>query len=142
MKLLNEFIIFIYYLSIILLTIILLSFIFGIVMSRVLTESNHKTKFYYLELISVWIILITLSVYIKYNFRIYSKKTITIYVEKNDNDYNNFNDLVEQIDEFAKFDIIIIVGFIIVFLNSYQHSQNEKIKLLNEDLGFFIDLFV
>ena len=142
MKLLNEFIIFVYYACIIILTIVLLSYIFGIVIGRVLLDSNHKTRFYYLELIIVWGILIILSIYFKYNFNAYSKKTIKIYVEKNDTDYKDYADLSDQLDKLSKFDIVIIVGFLIVYFNSIQHTQEKKLNLLNEDIGIFTDLFI
>ena len=142
MNLLNEFIVFIYYTCIVILTIILISYIFGIVVKRILLESNHKTRYYYLEFITVWVILIIVSVYLKYNFKTYSKKTITTYVEKHDNDYIDYIDLSEQIDKLEKFDVIIIVGFLIVFLNSFHHTQTEKLNLLNEDIGFFSELFI
>ena len=142
MKLINEFIVFVYYFCVILFTITFLSYIFGIVVGRILLESNINTRYYYLELITVWGILIIFSFYFKFNFNKYSKKTITTYVEKHDNDYKDYDDLSEQIEKFSKFDIVIIVGFLIVYFNSYQHTQNEKLKLLNEDIGFFSDLFV
>lgn len=142
MKLINEFIVFVYYFCVILFTITFLSYIFGIVVGRILLESNINTRYYYLELISVWGILIIFSFYFKFNFNKYSKKTITTYVEKHDNDYKDYDDLSDQIEKFSKFDIVIIVGFLIVYFNSYQHTQNEKLKLLNEDIGFFSDLFV
>lgn len=142
MKLINEFIVFVYYFCVILFTITFLSYIFGIVVGRILLESNINTRYYYLELISVWGILIIFSFYFKINFNKYSKKTITTYVEKHDNDYKDYDDLSDQIEKFSKFDIVIIVGFLIVYFNSYQHTQNEKLKLLNEDIGFFSDLFV
>lgn len=142
MKLLNEFIIFVYYACIVVLTIILLSYIFGIVIGRVLLSSNDKTKYYYLELIVVWGILIIISIYFKYNFNTYSKKTIIVYMEKHDSDHKDSPDLSEQIDKLVKFDIIIIVGFFIVFLNSFQHTHKEKLTFLNEDIGFFTDLFI
>ena len=142
MKLINEFIVFVYYFCVILFTITFLSYIFGIVVGRILLESNINTRYYYLELITVWGILIIFSFYFKFNFNKYSKKTITTYVEKHDNDYKNYDDLSDQIEKFSKFDIVIIVGFLIVYFNSYQHTQTEKLKLLNEDIGFFSDLFV
>jgi hypothetical protein len=142
MRLLNEFIVFVYYSCIIILTIILLSYIFGIVIGRILSESNHKTKYYYLELIGVWVILIFISIYIKHYFNEYGKKTIKIYVEKHDSDYKDWSDKSDQIEQLGKFDIVIIVGFIIVYFYSYQHTQEEKLGLLNEDIGFFTDLFV
>lgn len=141
MKLINQFMVFIYYSCIILLTILFLSYIFGIVIGRILFESN-KTRYYYLELIVVWSILIIFSFYFKYNFNSYSKKTIVTYVEKHDNDYKDYGDLSDQIEKLSKFDIVFIVGFLIVYFNSYQHTQKEKIKLLNEDIGFFTDLFI
>ena len=142
MKLLNELVVFVYYLCIIILTIILISLIFGIIVKRILLESNHKTKYYYLELIVVWGILIIISIYVKYNFSQYSKNTIKIYVEKHDSDYKDLLDLSEQIDKLSKFDIVIIVGFLIVYFNSYQHTQKEKLNLLNEDIELFIDFFM
>lgn len=142
MELINKFVVFIYYSCIILFTITFLSYIFGIVIGRILLETNNRTRYYYLELIAVWGILLIFSFYFKYNFNKYSKKTITIYVEKHDKDYRDYDDLSEQIEKFSKFDIIIIVGFLIVYFNSNQHAQNEKLKLLNEDIGFFTDLFV
>lgn len=142
MKLLNEYIVFIYYTCIVIITIIFLSYLFGIVIGRILLGSNHKTRYYYLELITVWGILITVSLYLKHNFKIYSKNTITTYVEKHDNDYIDYADLSNQIDKLEKFDIIIIVGFLIVFFNSFHHTYKEKLGLLNEDIGFFTDLFI
>lgn len=144
MKFHNKIIIFIYYFSIIILTIILLSFVFGIVTKRLFLESNAhtNTKYYYLELVIVWLILIMLSAHIKYNFSQYSRKTINIYMEKNDHDYLNNDDLTNQINALVKFDLTIIVGFLIVFINSHQHTHKEKLNLLNEDIGLFSDLFI
>ena len=142
MKILNKFIIFIYYFCVIILTVILLSYIFGIVVGRIFFESNHKTKYYYLELITVWGILLIVSIYIKFNFNTYGKKNITVYMEKNDTNYIDYNDLSDQINELEKFDIIIIIGFLIVFFNSFHHSQTKKLSLLNEDIGFLFDLFI
>ena len=142
MKLINEFVIFVYYTCIILITVTFLSWIFSVVIGRILLESNHKTRFYYCELIMVWMILLFFSFYFKYNLNNYSKNTIKTYVEKYDDDYKDYNDLSDQIEKFIKFDIVIIVGFLIVYFNSYQHTQSEKIKLLNEDISFFTDIFI
>ena len=141
MRTINKILIFIYYTCIIILTVILLSFIFKIVIGRLLTNSNipSRTTYYYLELITVWGILITISLYIKYNISQYSKSTITTLVEKNGENKSYF-DLYTDVEELASFDIIIIVGFLIVFLNSYQHTYTEKMSLLNEDIGLFSDI--
>jgi hypothetical protein len=142
MKLTNKFIVFVYYTCVILITVTFLSWIFGIIIGRILLEPNHKTRYYYIELIMVWGILLIFSFYIKYNFNNYTKKTILTYVEKHDNDYKDYNDLSDQIEKFTKFDIVIIIGFLLVYFNSYQHTQTEKFKLLNEDIGFFTDMFI
>ena len=141
MKIINQIFIFIYYVCVIVLTITLLSGIFNIVIGRLLTKSDSKTKYYYIELISVWVILIAVSSYIKYNISSYSKKTITTLVKKNGEE-KNYNDLYVDFEQLEKFDVIIIVGFLVVFLNSGLHTMTEKMSLLNEDIGLFSDIFI
>ena len=89
----------------------------------------------------VWILLIVLSLFIKYNLNLYSKPIITILVEKN-GENKNYNELYNEINLLQKFDFIIILGFFIIFFNSRAHTNNEKLSLLREDFGLFYEVFV
>jgi hypothetical protein len=136
MEIKHKVIIFIYYLCIIILTMILFGFVFGVVTNRLLGSGSNssETKYYYLEVIGIWIVLLTGMIYIKYNLNQFSKKNITEYVESKEL-LKSYDEYYLEIDDLIKFDTVIIIGFIIIFFGSIHNTFKEKIKLLNEDLA-------
>lgn len=147
MKTINKIFIFIYYLSVILITLVLMSFVFDIVIRRLVvantdTNTNTKSKYFYVELVFVWICLFGLSMLEKYYINQWSKKTITTLVEKNEDKIFKYEDLYLEVEHLVKIDIVIIVGFLIVIFNSNSHTVKEKMTLLNEDFGLFADTFI
>ncbi len=71
---------------------------------------------------------------IRTNFNQFSKKNLTHYISSN-GENGEYSDIYSQIDEMEKFDLVIIIGFIIIFFGSQQHTYTEKLSLLNEDIG-------
>lgn len=140
MKIEHEILIFVYFLCIIIITMILFSFVFNIITKRLFGNYPTKTKIYYLEIFSIWLILAFVMFNIRTNINRYSKKEITNYVKSN-GENQEYPDLYKEIDEMEKFDLVIIVGFFIIFIGSQQHSYNEKLSLLNEDIGVFSEAF-
>lgn len=149
MKTINKIGIFVYYLCVILITILLVSFVFDIVIRRLVVSEEAKQnsmlkthpKYFYFELIVVWVLLFILSIYAKYQLNEWSKKKVTTFVEKN-GENKNYSDLYKEVEYLAKVDIIIIVGFLIVMFGSNSHSVGEKMALINEDIGLFADTFI
>ena len=135
----HQFYIFIYYFCIIILTMILFRFVFRVVTNRLLDSNSSKTKYYYLEIIGIWIILLIGMIYIKYNLNQFSKKNITKYVESKEL-LKSYDEYYLEIDDLVKFDTIIIIGFIIIFFSSLHNSFKEKLKLLNEDLAIVSEI--
>ena len=138
MKIHHELMIFVYYLCIIFLTMILFSFVFNIVTRRLFGDNPNKTKLYYLEIFIIWAILTSIIFYYKININEYSKKKITKYVNSN-GENGNYDDLYNEINNLEKFDIIVILGFVIIFIGSHHHTFKEKISLLNEDIGIIAE---
>jgi uncharacterized membrane protein len=140
MKFENKILIFTYNLIVIVLTFILFSFVFNIVINRIIkyNNQNENTRIFYLEIFVAWLILILLTFYLKHNISSYSKKKLTE-IAKSNGEIDDYDTLYSKIDELEKFDIIIIVGFIVVFVGSYQHSWKEKLSLFNEDLGIMAE---
>lgn len=138
MKLENKLLIFTYNLTVIVLTFILFSFVFNIVVNRILKDNTPNTKIYYLEIFLAWLILILITFYIKYNLSTYSKKKLTE-IAKLTGEPDDYDTLYSKIEELEKFDVIIIIGFIVVFIGSQQHSWKEKLSLFNEDLGIMAE---
>lgn len=150
MKIINKIFIFIYYVCVILITLVLMSFVFDIVIRRLAlpnmynstnTDSNTKSIYFYMELVGIWVGLICLTIWIKYNINQWSKKKITALVEKN-GETLKYDDLYSEVDHLVKIDIVVIVGFLIVVFNSNSYTIKEKITLLNEDIGLFVETFI
>jgi tryptophan-rich sensory protein len=138
MKIYNELIIFGYFLCLIFLTMILFSFVFNSISKRLFGTDPEKTKLYYFEMILIWAILASLIFYYKKNINEYNKKKITGYIKSN-GENGTYEDIHFEINNLEKFDIVIILGFIIIFSFSQNHTFNEKLKLLNEDIGIIAD---
>jgi hypothetical protein len=138
MKFENKILIFVYNLIVIVLTFILFSFVFNIIINRIIKDNNQNTRIFYLEIFVTWLILILITFYAKHNLSSYSKKKLTE-IAKSNGEIDDYDTLYSKIDELEKFDVIIIVGFIVVFVGSYQHSWKEKLSLFNEDLGIMAE---
>ncbi len=136
MKLKNKILIFVYNFVVIILTFIMFSFVFNIITNRIIKNnySNDNTKIFYLEIFAVWLILISITFYAKYNLSLYSKKKLTEISILN-GEIDDYDTLYFKINELEKFNIIIIVGFIVVFIGSHQHNWKDKLALFNEDLS-------
>ncbi len=140
MKILHEFTINVYFLCVIIITMILFSFVFNTITVRLFGNYPNKTKIYYLEIFGIWLILAYSIFNIKSNVNRYSKKEITRYVKAN-GETEKYDTLYNQIDEMEKFDMIIIIGFLAIFVGSQQHSYKEKLFLLNEDIVISLEMF-
>jgi hypothetical protein len=134
----HELMIFGYYLCLIFLSMIFFSFVFNTVTKRLFGVNPNKTKLYYFEMFLIWAILAALMFYHKYNINEYNKKKISDYV-KFDGENSSYDDIQNEINNIEKFDIVVILGFIIIFSFSQHHSFNEKLKLLNEDIGIMAE---
>lgn len=140
MKIKDKIIIFVYFSCVIVFTMLLFSFIFNIITKRLFKNYPTKTKIYYLEIFLIWLILAYCMYNLKTNVNQFSKNQLSNYVIKNGDDSNYF-DLYKEIDEFEKFDMIIIIGFFAIFFGSHQHSYKEKLTLFNEDIGIISEAF-
>lgn len=140
MKIEHQIIIFVYFLCVIVITMVLFSFVFNTIATRLFGNYPQKTKIYYMEIFSIWLILVYIMFNFKINFNQFSKKNLTNYVSSN-GEIGEYSDIYSQIDEMQKFDIVIIVGFIIIFFGSSHHTYKEKLSLLNEDFGIISDTF-
>ena len=134
MKIEHQFLIFVYYLCIIVITMTLFSFVFNTITTRLFGNYPHKTKIYYMEIFGIWLILVYVMFNVKTNMNLVSKKKLTNYISSN-GETGEYSDIYSQIDEMEKFDMLIIIGFIIIFFGSQQHTYREKLSLLNEDIG-------
>jgi len=134
MKIQYELIAFVYFFCIIIISIILFSFVFNIITKRLFGTNPYKTKIYYLEIFGIWMILAFIMFNIRTNLNLYSKKYFTKYMKSNGENEEYIN-IYNQIDELEKFDMIVIIGFFIIFIGSNQHTYNEKLTLLNEDFS-------
>lgn len=112
----------------------LFSFVFNTITTRLFGNYPNKTKIYYMEIFGIWLILVYIMFNVRTNVNIISKKKLTNYVNSN-SDNGEYFDIYFQIDEMEKFDMLIIIGFIIIFLGSQHHTYKEKLSLLNEDIG-------
>ena len=143
MKTEHEILIFVYFLCIIVITIILFSFIFNAITTRLFGNYPIKTKIYYLEIFSIWLILVYIMLNIKININRFSKKNLTHYVSSN-GELGNYTDIYSQIDQIEKFDMLIIIGFVVIFLNYHHNPKNiykDKLSSLNEDIGIIGAVF-
>lgn len=140
MKSEHSFFIFVYFFAIIVITMLLFSFIFSIITKRLFGNYPKKTKIYYLELFSIWLILVYLLFNIRTRINKFSKKHLSDYVIKN-GENGEYNEIYMQIDEMEKFNMIIIIGFFIIFISSQQHSYKEKLSLFNEDIEIIAEAF-
>ncbi len=134
MQIHHEFMIFGYYLCIIFLSMILFSFVFSTITKRLFGTNPNKTKLYYFEMFLIWAIMACLMFYHKSIINEYNKKKISYYM-KSDGENGTYDDIHDEINNIEKFDIVVILGFIIIFSFSQHHTFNEKLKLLNEDIG-------
>ncbi len=146
MKTINKIFIFVYYICVIIITLALISFASDIVIRRLViantdTETNTKSKYFYTELVFVWIGLIFASIWARHHINTWSKNTITTLVEKN-GETSPRNELYAEVDHLVRINIIIIVGFLIVLFGSSTHSFREKMMLMNEDFGLFAETFI
>ena len=135
MKTEHKVLIFVYYFCIIIIMMLLFTFIFNNIIYRLFGDNSYKTNHYHIKIFGIWLILVLIMLYIKYNTNKYSKKKLTQYIKIHSDDNKEYDTLYKEIDEIGKFDVIIIIGFIIIFLNSYQHNFKENLKLFNEDLS-------
>lgn len=134
MKIYYELIIFVYYLCVIFLTVILFSFAFNTVTKRLFGNNPDKTKLYYFEIFLIWVLVTGLIFNLKINFNKYNKKKITEYIKSN-NENRIYDDIYDEINNLEKFDIVLILGLVIIFVSSHHHTYKEKLRLLNEDIG-------
>lgn len=143
MEIYLELLIFIYYLCVIFLTMILFSFIFNVISNRLFGKNPNKTKLYYFEIFCIWLVLACIIFFYKKNINDYNKKKFTEYIKtKNNYDENySIDNLHNEIDNLEKFDIIVILGFVIMFIGSQHHTFNEKLSLFNEDINMVAEMF-
>lgn len=141
MKTKHKIIIFVYFSCVIVITMLLFSFVFNTITKRLFGNYPTKTKIYYLEIFLIWLILAYCMYNLRTNVNHYSKNELTNYIEKDGEDESNHIDLYKEIDEFEKFDMIIIIGFFAIFIGSTQHTYKEKLSLLNEDIGIISEAF-
>jgi hypothetical protein len=134
MKTEYQLLIFAYFLCVIVITILLFSFVFNTIATRLFGNYPQKTKIYYLEIFGIWLIFVYIMFNIRTNFNQFSKKNLTHYISSN-GENGEYSDIYSQIDEMEKFDMVIIIGFIIIFFGSQQHTYTEKLSLLNEDIA-------
>lgn len=134
MKIEHQFLIFVYYLCIIIITMALFSFVFNTITTRLFGNYPQKTKIYYMEIFGIWLILVYMMFNVRTNINIISKKKLTNYISSNGKN-GEYSNIYSQIDEMEKFDMLIIIGFIIIFIGSQQQTYKEKLSLLNEDIG-------
>lgn len=134
MKIEHQFLIFVYYLCIIVITMVLFSFVFNTITTRLFGDYPNKTKIYYMEIFGIWIIFVYVMFNVRTNVNLVSKKKLTNYMSSN-GETGEYSDIYSQIDKMEKFDMLIIIGFIIIFFGSQQHTYKEKLSLLNEDIG-------
>jgi uncharacterized membrane protein len=118
----------------------LFSFVFNTITTRLFGNYPKKTKIYYIEIFFIWLVLAYLMFNFRTNVNFISKKHLTHYVKTN-GETGEYFDIYSQIDELEKFDVLIIVGFIIIFIGSQQHTYKEKLSLLNEDIGIMGEAF-
>jgi hypothetical protein len=141
MKINHKIIIFFNYLCIIILTMILFSFIFNIITKRLFGNVELKTKYYYIEIFSILIILAIILLYLKINIIKYNNKKIIQYIKLNDIN-TEYKNLYTEINDLGKLYLIFIIGGLILFLGYKQHTFKEKVSLLNEDLTLFSETFI
>ena len=134
MKTKHELLIFVYFLCVIVITMLLFSFVFNTVTTRLFGDYPKKTKIYYMEIFGIWLVLVYLMFNLRTNVNFISKKNLTHYMSSN-GENGEYSDIYSQIDELEKFDMLIIIGFIVIFIGSQQHTYREKLLLLNEDIG-------
>lgn len=140
MKITHQLIINVYFLCVIIITMVLFSFAFNTITKRLFGNYPTKTKMYYLEIFGIWLILVCVAFNIKININHYGKDKITHYIKENGEIEKN-DVLYKQIDEIEKMDLIIIIGFFAIFIGSQRHSYKEKLSLLNEDIGIVSEIF-
>lgn len=112
----------------------LFSFVFNTITTRLFGNYPNKTKIYYMEIFGIWLVLVYLMFNLRTNVNVISKKNLTHYMSSN-GETGEYSDIYSQIDEMEKFDMLIIIGFIIIFFGSQHHTYKEKLSLLNEDIG-------
>jgi len=112
----------------------LFSFVFNTITTRLFGNYPQKTKIYYMEIFGIWLILVYMMFNVRTNINIISKKKLTNYISSNGKN-GEYSNIYSQIDEMEKFDMLIIIGFIIIFIGSQQQTYKEKLSLLNEDIG-------
>lgn len=139
MKTEHQLLIFVYFLCIILITMVLFSFVFGTVTTRLFGDYPKKTKIYYAEFFGIWLILMYLMINVRTSVNAVSKKHLAYYMSLN-GEIGEYSDIYSKIDELEKFDMLIIIGFIIIFFGSQQHTYKEKLSLLNEDIGIIREI--
>ena len=140
MKIYHELMIFVYYLCIIFLTMILFSYVFNIITLRLFGKEQNKTKLYYFEIFVIWLILACITFYCKINVNNWGKKNITEFIKSN-GEIKEYEELYREINNLEKFDIIVILGLVIIFVGSQHHTYKEKLSLLNEDIGIIAETF-
>jgi len=113
---------------------ILFSFVFNTITKRLFGTDPTKTKLYYFEMFLIWALMACLMFYHKANINEYNKKKITEHMKSN-GENDTYENVHNEINNIEKFDIVVILGFIIIFIGSQHHSFNEKLSLLNEDIG-------
>lgn len=134
MKTKHQLLIFVYFLCVIVITMVLFSFVFNTITTRLFGSYPKKTKIYYMEIFFIWLVLVYLMFNLRTNVNSISKKNLTHYVKTN-GETGEYSDIYSQIDELEKFNVLIIIGFIMIFIGSQQHTYKEKLSLLNEDIG-------
>ena len=134
MKIEHQIIVFVYFLCVIVITMLLFTFVFNIITTRLFGDYPKKTKIYYMEIFGIWLVLVYLMFNVKTNLNIIGKKKLTHYVSSN-GETGEYNVIYSQIDNMEKIDMLIIIGFIMIFFGSQQHTYKEKLSLLNEDIG-------
>lgn len=140
MKTEHKFLIFVYFLCVILITMTLFSFILNTVVRRLLGDYPRQTKIYYLEYFGIWLVIVYIMFNLRTNFNNFSKKKLTNYVSSN-GEIGEYDEIYSQIDEMEKFNGLLIVGFVVIFFSSHQHTYKEKLSLLNEDIGIISEAF-
>lgn len=139
MKTKHQLLIFVYFMCTMLITMLLFTLSFNTIGTRLFGNYPKKTKMYYLEMFGIWLILAYVIFNIRTGINHIGKKKLTTYLSSN-GEIGEYNVIYSQIDSMEKFDMLLIIGFVIIFIGSQQHTWKEKLTLLNEDIGVIGDI--
>lgn len=137
MKIENKFVITIYFISFIIISMILFSYIFDAVTTRLLGNQPTNTNIYYLELFFIWFILAIIMFRVKNNISQRNKTKIVSYVKSNGEDKEE-EILYQEVDEMETFILLMVLGIFVIFIRPMQNNKRknnikDNLSMLNED---------